>query len=74
MLQVTDQQVMASFPQLLEQVAAGEEIVILRSGTPVARLVPMASSVPRRPGIAKGRVTDAFFEPLPYDELAAWGR
>ena len=27
---------------------------------------------PRRPGLAKGRLTEAFFEPLPEDELAAW--
>jgi hypothetical protein len=27
---------------------------------------------PRKPGLAKGRLTDAFFEPLPADELDAW--
>jgi len=60
--------------RLLEQVAAGEEVVIAKAGKPVARIVPIAQREPRRPGIAKGRLTEAFFEPLPEDELAAWGQ
>jgi prevent-host-death family protein len=58
--------------QLLERVAAGEEVVIARAGHPVARLVPFNPNEPRRPGLAKGRLTEAFFEPLPPDELDAW--
>jgi prevent-host-death family protein len=58
--------------KLLERVAAGEEVVIARAGHPVARLVPIDSVDPRKPGLAKGRPTDAFFEPLPPDELDAW--
>jgi prevent-host-death family protein len=58
--------------RLLERVAAGEEVVIARAGHPVARLVPINAADPRKPGLAKGRVTDAFFEPLPADELDAW--
>lgn len=58
--------------RLLEQVARGDEVVIAKAGKPVARLVPVAARRPRRPGIAKGRVTEAFFEPLPEEELAAW--
>ena len=58
--------------RLLERVAAGEEVVIARAGRPVARLVPIEPKEPRKPGLAKGRVTDAFFEPLPADELDAW--
>jgi prevent-host-death family protein len=60
--------------RLLEQVAAGEEVVIAKTGKPVARIVPISPREPRRPGLAKGRLTDAFFEPLPEDELAAWGQ
>ncbi|MBA2409918.1 MAG: type II toxin-antitoxin system Phd/YefM family antitoxin [Gammaproteobacteria bacterium] len=60
--------------RLLEQVAAGEEIIIARAGKPVARIVPLSKPDPRKPGIAKGEVTDAFFEPLADDELAAWER
>ncbi|HZS85436.1 MAG TPA: type II toxin-antitoxin system Phd/YefM family antitoxin [Stellaceae bacterium] len=58
--------------RLLQRVAAGEEVVIARSGKPVARLVPMPAKEPRRLGFVEGRLTDAFFEPLPEDELAAW--
>ena len=58
--------------RLLERVAAGEEVVIARAGHPVARLVPINPLEPRKPGLAKGRLTEAFFEPLPADELDAW--
>ncbi len=57
--------------QLLDRAEAGEEIVIARAGKPVVRLVPVRSE-PRRPGLAHGRVTEAFFEPLPDDDLDAW--
>lgn len=58
--------------ELVGAAAAGEEIVIARAGKPLARLVPLEKAEPRRPGLAKGRVTDAFFEPLPEEELASW--
>jgi prevent-host-death family protein len=60
--------------RLLEQAAAGEEVVIARAGKPVARIVPIFPMEPRRLGIAKGRLTDAFFDALPDHELAAWGQ
>jgi prevent-host-death family protein len=34
--------------QLLDRVAAGEEITITRHGTPIARLVPVNPTSPRR--------------------------
>jgi prevent-host-death family protein len=58
--------------KLLVRVAAGEEVVIARAGHPIARLVPINPMEPRKPGLAKGRLTDAFFDPLPADELDAW--
>lgn len=59
--------------RLLERVASGEEIVIAKAGKPVARLVPIADKAGPRPlGFVKGRLTDAFFEPLPAEELDAW--
>ena len=61
--------------KLIERVCAGEEVVITRGKTPVVRLLPVQSEVPsRRFGAMKGRarVTSAFFEPLPHEELAAW--
>ena len=62
----------AQLSELLERAARGEQIVIAKRGRPIVRLVPVEDRSPRRPGIAKGQVTDAFFEPLPDDELAAW--
>ena len=58
--------------KLIERVQAGEEIVIAKSGKPVARLVPLAPLSPRRPGMLSGKVEDSFFESLPDDELQAW--
>ncbi len=60
------------FSRLLDRAHAGEEIVIGKAGKPYAKLVPLTPATPRTPGIAKGSVTDAFFEPLPEDELQAW--
>ncbi len=58
--------------RLLERVRAGEEVIIAKAGTPCARLCPLEPPQPRKPGLLKGRVDDAFFEPLPDDELDAW--
>ncbi|CAN5760327.1 type II toxin-antitoxin system prevent-host-death family antitoxin [soil metagenome] len=61
--------------RLIEQVEAGEEIVIARSGRPVARLVPLSQE--RRPirfGLMRGRLTVPadFDAPLPEEVLAAF--
>ena len=64
-----------SLSRLLVKVEAGEEILIARSGKPVARLVAHRNNRPvRRFGALKGRITvdDGFFDPLPESELAAW--
>jgi prevent-host-death family protein len=43
--------------QLVDQAAAGEEVVIARNGRPVARLVPLQRQpVKRVPGAWKGQV------------------
>ena len=61
------------FSRLLERAHAGEEIVLAKAGKPYARLMPLAPAPSRRqPGRLAGRVGDAFFEPLPDDELDAW--
>ena len=60
--------------RLLDQVAAGEEVIIAKAGKPIARLVPADRSEPRVPGIATGRVTGALFEAVPEEEPAAWER
>jgi prevent-host-death family protein len=62
--------------ELIMQVLAGEEIVIARNGTPVARLTPFDVPEPARKfGALAGRleVGPAFFEPLPAEELDPWG-
>ena len=58
--------------KLLERMLRGEEIIIARAGKPLARLLPVEERLPRVPGIARGKITDAFFEPLPEEELQAW--
>ena len=59
--------------RLLKRAHDGEEIILAKAGKPYARLVPLESASRRRQaGRIKGRVEDAFFDPLPHDELAAW--
>ena len=63
--------------RLVKRASAGEEILIARGKLPVAKLVPVVSSAPaRRFGAMRGRarVTKAFFDPLPPDELDAWNQ
>ena len=59
--------------RLVDRAASGEEILIARAGTPVARLVPLEDAAPRLPGLLRGlAVPDALFAPLDPDEAAAW--
>ncbi len=57
--------------KLIQKVNAGEEVVITRGGTPVAKLVSAALREPRELGIDIGRfeVPEDFNEPLPDDLL-----
>ena len=63
------------FSRLLEQAHAGQEIILAKAGKPYVCFVffaPDAGTV-RKPGrLAGRRLPDAFFEPLPPEELAAW--
>jgi prevent-host-death family protein len=61
------------FSKLLLRVHSGEEIIIAKAGKPYAKLVPLKQITKRAPGIAEGTLTDAFFEPLPEEELQKWG-
>jgi hypothetical protein len=58
--------------RLRRRMAVGKKIVMTTAGGPVPRPVALAHKGPRRPGLAAGRLTEAFFDPLPADELAAW--
>jgi prevent-host-death family protein len=54
--------------RLLERVALGEEVIIAKAGTPVAKLVPVkAANGKFKFGSAKGKivVSDDFNDPLP---------
>jgi prevent-host-death family protein len=66
------QEAKAHLSALLLRVEAGEEIVLARNGRPCARLVPLRPPASRRLGFLQGSVDDAFFEPLPANERAAW--
>ena len=61
--------------RLIQRATAGEEIVILRGKTPVARLTAIASQASkRRFGAYRGEfeVPASFFDPLPEAELRAF--
>jgi prevent-host-death family protein len=69
--QVNVHEAKTQLSRLLQAVEDGEEVVIARNGTPVARLVPHVDErKPREPGWAEGRI-----EILPgfdeYDEQIA---
>jgi antitoxin (DNA-binding transcriptional repressor) of toxin-antitoxin stability system len=62
--------------RLIARAGRGETIVIARGSQPVAKLVALDEAKPTRQfGAMRGRarVTSAFFDALPPDELAAWG-
>jgi prevent-host-death family protein len=72
--QVNVHEAKTKFSQLLERAHAGEEIIIAKAGKPYARLVPLSVRKRRAPGLLRGKVDAAFFEPLPADEIATWER
>jgi prevent-host-death family protein len=77
MTRVTIHAAKTHLSRLIRRACAGEDIIIARGATPVARLVPMEpAGLGRVFGAMRGRarVDDAFFEPLSEDELAAWER
>jgi prevent-host-death family protein len=69
----------AKLSALVDQVLAGEEIVLARAGKPIARIVPLAHREPRRPGLLKhwGGDAAASLEGASAEEIAAmekeWG-
>lgn len=63
-----------NFSRLLRRVAAGEEITILRSGKPIAKLIPLVPFSRRQLGVDEGvyQVPEDFDDPLPDDLIAAF--
>ena len=71
--QVDLDQAKERLPELIDEAARGEEVVITRADEPVARLVPFREQPKaRRPVSAKGHITmsDDFDEPL--DDFAPY--
>ena len=65
-----------TFSSLLEEVAAGEEILIAKAGKPIARLVPLEKPNVRKTfGMLKGKVwmSDDFDAPLPPEIAEPFG-
>ncbi|HVA34311.1 MAG TPA: type II toxin-antitoxin system prevent-host-death family antitoxin [Candidatus Baltobacteraceae bacterium] len=64
------------FSRLVDEAAAGEEIIIAKAGKPMAKLVPL--DAPKKLGVrlgslvGMGTVPDDFDDPLPDDILAAF--
>jgi prevent-host-death family protein len=72
-MRVTVHQAKTQLSKLIAAAEAGEEVVISRGDTPVVKLTPIRQ--PRKAGWLKGKVEldDAFWDPLPDEELRAWG-
>jgi prevent-host-death family protein len=60
--------------QLVEDAAAGKEIVIAKNGKPMAKLVPFRDRPLRKPGRLKGKIwiSDDFDAPLPQAIIDSW--
>jgi prevent-host-death family protein len=62
-----------NFSELLDLAHAGQEIILAKAGKPYARLTSVPPVVVRRKrGRLPGKVTEAFFDPLPEVEISAW--
>ncbi len=71
----TVHQAKTQLSKLIASALQGEEVIIARGDKPVVRLTPLDAARPKpRFGAMKGQIglTEAFFEPLPDDELALW--
>ena len=72
---VTIHQAKTQLSKLIAQAVGGEEVVIANGATPKVRLTPVAPVRKRQFGALKDvlSLNESFFEPLPAEELAAWG-
>jgi prevent-host-death family protein len=72
----TVHQAKTNLSKLLRKAARGEEVVIARGKTPVAKLVAVLAKKKKRvPGALKGKIWYApdAFAPLTKEELKEWG-
>ncbi|MFI5240038.1 MAG: type II toxin-antitoxin system Phd/YefM family antitoxin [Gemmatimonadales bacterium] len=73
---VTMHDAKTNLSRIVEEARAGAEIVIARGKMPLVRLVPVDQPPAKRQfGALRGqfRVPASFFDPLPGEELQAWG-
>jgi antitoxin (DNA-binding transcriptional repressor) of toxin-antitoxin stability system len=71
----TVHQAKTQLSKLIASALEGEEVIIARGDKPLVKLTALKPArKPRTFGAFKGEfeLTDAFFEPLPDDELALW--
>jgi len=77
MVEVNVHEAKTQLSRLLDQAMSGEEVIIMRSGRRLVRLVPVEDAPSRRVlGTAKGDfvVPDDFDDPLPEEVLAEFER
>jgi antitoxin (DNA-binding transcriptional repressor) of toxin-antitoxin stability system len=77
MATVTIGKAKADLSRLIARACRGEEIVICRGKKPVVRLAAIEEKYgQRKPGALRGKlkIGPEFFEPLPDEELDAWGQ
>jgi prevent-host-death family protein len=76
-MRVTVHQAKTQLSKLIAAAEAGEEVIIARGDTPVAKLVPLeaAGKAPRRAGRLKGQfeIAPDAFAPMSEEELRDWG-
>jgi prevent-host-death family protein len=75
---VTIHQAKTHLSRLLQQVEAGEEVVVCRGKLPVAKIVPSSPSQASRPKVGKATskrfdIPADAFAPLGDEELKQWG-
>ena len=71
-VQVNIYEAKSKLSKLINKVIAGEEVIVAKSGKPVARIIPFEKPTEnRKPGSAKGKliISDDFDAPLPDDIL-----
>lgn len=73
MLTINTHEAKTQLSRLLSKVSLGEEIIIAKSGKPVAKLVPIKQyTAKRKPGTDKGKawIAEDFDAPLPEELLS----
>ena len=73
-MQINIHEAKTHLSRVLEEVAAGQEVVIARAGKPIARIVGIDAPRVRKLGVLKGklRVPADFDAPLPDDVIGVF--